>query len=97
MAEDRQGRYPMTPALRNAAARTGTVETCIVDRQSREHVLGCHLPGEVIVLNAIGGEQCRCNAISQDTVMLSWFSFPKIAVFAIRLYGVSRIHVRFSR
>ena len=35
-----------------AAVRAGTVKTNVVDRDGREHVLGFHLPGEVIVLLA---------------------------------------------
>lgn len=73
-----------------AAVRTGTVKTYVVDRDGREHVLGFHLPGEVIGLNAIDGEHYPCNAIALDTVMLCRFSFPKIAVLAARLPGLQK-------
>lgn len=73
-----------------AAVRAGTVKTYVLDRDGREHVLGFHLPGEVIGLNAIDGEQYPCNAIALDTVMLCRFSFPKIAVLATRLPGLQR-------
>src|SRR6476469_9770334 len=36
-----------------AAVRAGTVKTYVIDRDGREHVLGFHLPGEVIGLNGI--------------------------------------------
>ena len=39
-----------------AAVRAGTVKTYVIDRDGREHVLGFHLPGEVIGLDAIDGE-----------------------------------------
>jgi CRP/FNR family transcriptional regulator len=68
-----------------AAVRAGTVKTYVIDRDGREHVLGFHLPGEVIGLNAIDGEHYPCNAIALDTVMLCRFSFPKIALLAARL------------
>ena len=42
-----------------AAVRAGTVKTCVTDREGNEHVLGFHLPGEVIGLNAIDGHQDR--------------------------------------
>ena len=71
-----------------AAVRTGTVKTYVVDRDGREHVLGFHLPGEVIGLNAIDGEHYPCNAVALDTVMLCRFSFPKISVLAARLPGL---------
>lgn len=73
-----------------AAVRAGTVKTYVVDRDGREHVLGFHLPGEVIGLNAIDGDHYPCNAIALDTVMLCRFSFPKIAVLATRLPGLQR-------
>ncbi|MEO5836306.1 MAG: helix-turn-helix domain-containing protein [Thermomonas sp.] len=73
-----------------AAVRAGTVKTYVVDRDGHEHVLGFHLPGEVIGLNAIDGETYPCNAVALDTVMLCRFSFPKIAILASRLPGVQR-------
>jgi CRP/FNR family transcriptional regulator len=73
-----------------AAVRAGTVKTYVVDREGHEHVLGFHLPGEVIGLNAIDGDHYPCNAIALDTVMLCRFSFPKIAVLATRLPGLQR-------
>ena len=73
-----------------AAVRTGTVKTYVVDRDGREHVLGFHLPGEVIGLNGIDGDHYPCNAIALDTVMLCRFSFPKIALLAARLPGLQQ-------
>ena len=73
-----------------AAVRAGTVKTYVIDRDGREHVLGFHLPGEVIGLNAIDGETYPCNAVALDTVMLCRFSFPKIAVLATRVPGLQR-------
>jgi CRP/FNR family transcriptional regulator, anaerobic regulatory protein len=73
-----------------AAVRAGTVKTYVIDHDGREHVLGFHLPGEVIGLNAIDGDHYPCNAIALDTVMLCRFSFPKIAVLATRLPGLQR-------
>ena len=73
-----------------AAVRAGTVKTYVIDRDGREHVLGFHLPGEVIGLDAIDGDHYPCNAVALDTVMLCRFSFPKIAVLATRLPGLQR-------
>lgn len=73
-----------------AAVRAGTVKTYTVDREGREHVLGFHLPGEVIGLNAIDRDTYPCNAIALDTVMLCRFSFPKISVLAARLPGLQQ-------
>jgi CRP/FNR family transcriptional regulator len=73
-----------------AAVRAGTVKTYTVDRDGREHVLGFHLPGEVIGLNAIDEAHYPCNAVALDTVMLCRFSFPKISVLATRLPGLQQ-------
>ena len=73
-----------------AAVRSGSVKTSRVDRDGREQVLGFHLPGEVIGLSAIDDERYPCNAIALDTVHLCRFSFPKIAILAMRLPGLQR-------
>lgn len=73
-----------------AAVRAGTVKTYVIDPDGREHVLGFHLPGEVIGLSAIDGEHYPCNAVALDTVMLCRFSFPKMAMLAAKLPGLQR-------
>ena len=73
-----------------AAVRAGTVKTYTIDRDGHEHVLGFHLPGEVIGLNAIDGDRYPCNAVALDTVMLCRFSFPRISVLAARLPGLQQ-------
>lgn len=73
-----------------AAVRAGTVKTYSIDRDGREHVLGFHLPGEVIGLNAIAGDRYPCNAVALDTVTLCRFSFPQISVLATRLPGLQQ-------
>ncbi len=73
-----------------AAVRSGTVKTCRVDREGREQVLGFHLPGEIIGLSAIDGERYPCDAVALDEVQLCRFSFPKIALLAMRLPGLQQ-------
>lgn len=73
-----------------AAVRAGTVKTYVIDADGREQVLGFHLPGEVIGLNAIDGELYPCNAVALDTVSLCRFSFPRIALLATRLPGLQQ-------
>jgi len=68
-----------------AAVRGGTVKTFLIDRDGHEQVLGFHLPGEVIGLNAIHDERYPCHALALDTVMLCRFSFQKMAHLAARL------------
>src|SRR5690606_16715704 len=73
-----------------SAVRAGTVKTYVTDRDGRVHVLGFHLPGEVIGLNAIDGDHYPCNAAPPDTVMLCRFSFPTSATLAARLPGLQQ-------
>lgn len=73
-----------------AAVRAGTVKTYLIDRDGREQVLGFHLPGEVIGLNAIDGDTYPCNAVALDTAMLCRFSFPRISLLAARLPGLQQ-------
>jgi CRP/FNR family transcriptional regulator len=73
-----------------AAVRAGVVKTTVVDGQGREQVLGFHLPGEVIGLNAIHANKYPCDAIALDTVTLCRFSFPQIATLASRLPGLQQ-------
>jgi CRP/FNR family transcriptional regulator len=68
-----------------AAVRAGTVKTYVVEQDGHERVLGFHLPGEVIGLDAIDDERYPCNAVALDTVSLCRFSFPRIAELAARL------------
>jgi len=68
-----------------AAVRAGAIKTYVVDRDGRERVVGFHLPGEVIGLDAIDGEYYPCNAVALDTVWLCRFSFTRMAALASRL------------
>jgi CRP/FNR family transcriptional regulator len=70
--------------------RAGTVKTYVIDPNGREHVLGFHLPGEVIGLDGIDGNTYPCNAVALDTVMLCRFSFPQISILATRLPGLQK-------
>ena len=60
----------------------------MLDAEGHEQVLGFHLPGEIIGLNAIHQARYPCNAVALDTVMLCRFSFPKMAVLATRMPGL---------
>ncbi len=73
-----------------AAVRAGTVKTYVNDSEGREQVLGFHLPGEVIGLNAISHDRYPCNAVALDPVMLCRFSFPDMAALATRMPGLQQ-------
>ena len=53
-----------------AAVRAGMVKTFTVGRDGREQVLGFHLPGELIGLNAIDDRRYPCSAVALNTATL---------------------------
>lgn len=72
------------------AVRAGTVKTVQVDEEGGEQVLGFHLPGEMIGLNAIHPARYPCDAIALDNVYLCRFSFPALATLATRMPEVQQ-------
>jgi CRP/FNR family transcriptional regulator, anaerobic regulatory protein len=72
------------------AVRAGTAKTSTIDEDGREQILGFHLPGEMIGLNAMHPARYPCNAIALDTVYLCRFSFPALAVLATRMPGIQQ-------
>jgi CRP/FNR family transcriptional regulator, anaerobic regulatory protein len=73
------------------AVRAGMVKTFTVGRDGREQVLGFHLPGELIGLNAIEDQRYPCNAVALNTVTLCRFSFSGIAELAARLPALQQV------
>jgi CRP/FNR family transcriptional regulator len=64
------------------AVRGGYFKTYLVDESGREQVLGFHLPGELIGLDAIWPEKHQCNAVALDTASvcaLPWQEVTKLA------------------
>jgi CRP/FNR family transcriptional regulator len=72
------------------AVRSGTVKTCVVDREGREQVLGFYLPGEVIGLNAIYPEHFPCDALALEESSFCRFSFPAMSALAARMPAVQQ-------
>lgn len=72
------------------AVRAGTVKTRMIDLGGRELVLGFHLPGELIGLNAIEPESYPCDAVALDDVEVCRFSFPALATLASRMPAIQR-------
>jgi len=72
------------------AVRGGTVKTSVTDDDGREQVLGFHLPGEMIGLNAIHPAKYPCDAIALDTAYVCRFSFPALATLAQRIPEVQQ-------
>ena len=72
------------------AVRGGVVKTRQLDDDGREQVLGFHLPGEMVGLNAIHPAKYPCDAIALDTVFVCRFSFPALATLAVKMPDVQQ-------
>jgi CRP/FNR family transcriptional regulator len=72
------------------AVRGGVVKTCVVDDAGREQVLGFHLPGEMVGLNAIHPDKYPCDAVALDTVYLCRFSFAALTTLAAKIPDVQQ-------
>lgn len=72
------------------AVRGGVVKTSVTDDDGREQVLGFHLPGEMIGLNAIHPDKYPCDAIALDTVYVCRFSFAALTTLAARIPDVQQ-------
>lgn len=72
------------------AVRGGVVKTRLIDDLGREQVLGFHLPGEMVGLNAIHPERYPCDAIALDTVYVCRFSFAALATLATKIPQVQQ-------
>jgi len=72
------------------AVRGGVVKTRVIGEDGNEQVLGFHLPGEMIGLNAIHPAKYPCDAIALDTVFVCRFSFPALALLATRMPRVQQ-------
>lgn len=72
------------------AVRAGTVKTRMIDIEGRELVLGFHLPGELVGLNAIDPDAYPCDAVALGAVEVCRFSFPALATLATRMPGIQQ-------
>lgn len=64
------------------AVRSGYLKTYLVDDAGREQVLGFHLPGELVGLDAIYPERHQCNAVALDTASVCELPFHEIESLA---------------
>lgn len=72
------------------AVRGGVAKTCVVDGEGREQVLGFHLPGEMIGLNAIHPDKYPCDAVALDTVYVCRFTFSALTTLAAKIPDVQK-------
>ena len=70
------------------AVRSGCYKTYSVDSEGREHVLGFHLPGELLGLDAIYPGHHVCNAVALDTATVCMLPYPQLAELAGQIGGL---------
>lgn len=64
------------------AVRSGYLKTYVVDDTGREQVLGFHLPGELVGLDAIYPAKHQCNAAALDTATVCKLPYDQLSDLA---------------
>ncbi len=72
------------------AVRSGTYKSYTLDSEGEEQVLGFHLPGELVGLDAIHPGQHQCNLMALDTAMACIMPFDELTQLASELPGLQR-------
>lgn len=67
------------------AVRSGCFKTYVIDDTGREHVLGFHLPGELMGLAGIYPRRHQVNALALDTAAVCKLSFNQIANLSMQM------------
>ena len=63
-------------------ARDGAFKTIAISEEGEERVVGFHLPGELIGLDALGADRHRCDAIALTTANVCEVPFEQLAEVA---------------
>ena len=70
------------------AVRSGSYKSYTVDSEGREHVLGFHLSGELLGLDAIYPERHMCNAVALDTATVCTLPYSELTALAGKIDGL---------
>lgn len=76
------------------AVRSGTFKSYTVDSEGREHVLGFHLPGELMGLKAIYPHRHITNAVALDTATVCLLPYEQLSSLALKIPGLQAQLVR---
>lgn len=71
-------------------ARDGAFKTVLVNESGDEQVLGFHLPGELIGLDALGSGEHRCEAVALTRANVCEVPFSELAMVATRVPGLQK-------
>lgn len=69
-------------------ARDGAFKTVAISEEGEERVVGFHLPGELIGLDALGADVHRCDAIALTTANVCEVPFDRLAEIAAQVPGL---------
>lgn len=73
---------PMTAVF---VARDGAFKTVTISEEGEEQVVGFHLPGELIGLDALGAGEHRCEAVALTTANVCEVPFEQLSMIAAQL------------
>lgn len=76
------------------AVRSGSFKTYTVDAEGREHVLGFHLPGELMGLKAIFHKRHFANATALDTATVCKLPYSELSTLSHKLPSLQDQMVR---
>lgn len=76
------------------AVRGGFFKTYVVEQSGREQVLGFHLPGELIGLDAIWPEKHQCNAVALNTASVCELPYSQITDLSRQVPGLQHSLLR---
>ncbi|MFZ2507242.1 MAG: helix-turn-helix domain-containing protein [Steroidobacteraceae bacterium] len=76
------------------AVRGGYFKSYLVESNGREQVLGFHLPGELIGLDAIWPERHQCNAVALNTGSVCAMPYARVADLSREVPGLQSSMLR---
>ncbi len=71
-----------------ASVRTGCFKSFVIDQDGQEQVLGFHLPGEIIGLDAIHSGRHMANVVALDTGAVCTLTFDSVSGLARHMPGL---------
>lgn len=71
-------------------AREGTFKTIVTSEDGQQQVIGFHLPGELIGLDALGDGRHRCDAVALETARVCEMPLRELEKVAAQVPGLQR-------
>ncbi|MCI1710279.1 MAG: helix-turn-helix domain-containing protein [Chiayiivirga sp.] len=71
-------------------ARDGSFKTVVTSEEGEQQVIGFHLPGELIGLDALGDGQHRCDAVALESARVCEVPLSELQQVAAQIPGLQR-------